>query len=62
MEKVFIAKSRFAVESGVGRRKIEELIKIKGFPCMHIGNKTLVNRDAALTWLAEYSEAGRKRA
>ncbi|MBK1811562.1 helix-turn-helix domain-containing protein [Clostridium sp. YIM B02505] len=45
--------------SGIGKHKISEFVYQQDFPCVKIGNKTLINRKLFIDWLDRASEERR---
>ena len=44
---------------GISRASAYELVKIKGFPALHIGNRILIPKEELITWIRR-STGGKK--
>lgn len=53
--KIMVSVKEFSRLSGLGERKIRELVHLKGFPSFRNGKKIEIHRELAAKWLAEYT-------
>ena len=47
-----------AAHLGISQSKMYEIVRIKGFPCIRIGRRILVNRRKFEEWIDEMTEKG----
>lgn len=53
--KIMVSVKEFSRLSGLGERKIRELVSLKGFPSFRNGKKIEIHRELASKWLADYT-------
>ena len=53
MEKTTISVKELSAQMGISLTKAYELVKTRGFPVLHIGNKILIPVEAYRKWLTE---------
>lgn len=53
--KIMVSVKEFSRLSGLGERKIRELVCMQGFPSWRNGKKVEIHRELATKWLADYT-------
>lgn len=53
--KIMVSVKEFSRLSGLGERKIRELVRSEGFPAFRNGKKVEIHRELATKWLADYT-------
>ena len=53
--KIMVTVKEFSRLSGLGERKIRELVHLQGFPSFRNGKKIEIHRELASKWLADYT-------
>ena len=53
--KIMVSVKEFSRLSGLGGRKIRELVHLQGFPSFRNGKKIEIHRELASKWLADYT-------
>jgi excisionase family DNA binding protein len=56
MEKTTISVKELSAQMGISLTKAYELVKTRGFPVLHIGNKILIPVEAYRKWLNENTQ------